>query len=132
MLDSNFDVIRVFLAYIISASLIESQQCKYILRRTLDYRFCIFSFAVERNAKLEFPRKSSRSKDGAKKPTEPHATNSKELKTEERPAVKANAKFGEELENCGLPAKCQDDEIAMQLYTGRENKDPPKICVDGK
>jgi hypothetical protein len=59
-------------------------------------------------------------------------TQKPEAKPEEKSDVKGNAKFGEELENCGVATKCSPDEIAMQLYTGRENKDPPKICIDGK
>jgi len=41
-------------------------------------------------------------------------------------------KPGTENPNCGLKKSCADDEFSVQLYTGTRNKDPPKICVDGR
>jgi len=38
---------------------------------------------------------------------------------------------GSEYPNCGAKKSCADDEISVRLYTGTQNKDPPKICVDG-
>jgi len=36
-----------------------------------------------------------------------------------------------EYPNCGAKKSCTDDEFSVHLYTGTQNKDPPKICVDG-
>jgi len=38
---------------------------------------------------------------------------------------------GTEYPNCGSPRRCTDYEFPVRLYTGTQNKDPPKICVDG-
>jgi len=38
---------------------------------------------------------------------------------------------GFEYANCGANKTCGDDEFSVHLYTGTQNKDPPKICVDG-
>ena len=40
-------------------------------------------------------------------------------------------KPGSEFPNCGATKSCADDEFSVHLYTGTQNKDPPKICVDG-
>jgi len=40
-------------------------------------------------------------------------------------------KPGAEYANCGAPKTCADDEFSVHLYTGTQNKDVPKICVDG-
>jgi len=40
-------------------------------------------------------------------------------------------KPGSEYPNCGAPKTCSDDEFSVHLYTGTQNKDVPKICVDG-
>ena len=39
---------------------------------------------------------------------------------------------GNSIKNCGLPDKCKDDEFPVHIYTGKDNNDEPKICVDGK
>lgn len=39
--------------------------------------------------------------------------------------------IGSEYPNCGAKKSCANDEFSVHLYTGTENKDPPKICVDG-
>lgn len=39
---------------------------------------------------------------------------------------------GNAIKNCGLPEKCKSNEFAVHVYTGKDNNDEPKICVDGK
>lgn len=39
---------------------------------------------------------------------------------------------GTSIKNCGLPDMCKDNEFAVHVYTGKDNNDEPKICVDGK
>ncbi|CAF3511522.1 unnamed protein product [Rotaria socialis] len=39
---------------------------------------------------------------------------------------------GATIKNCGLTATCKENEFAVHVYTGKDNKDEPKICVDGK
>jgi hypothetical protein len=39
---------------------------------------------------------------------------------------------GSSIKNCGLPDTCKDNEFAVHVYTGKDNNDEPKICVDGK
>jgi hypothetical protein len=39
---------------------------------------------------------------------------------------------GTSIKNCGLTDVCKDDEFAVHVYTGKDNNDEPKICVDGK
>jgi len=46
--------------------------------------------------------------------------------------VDSAVKVGAELPNCGVAKACAASEISVQLYTGLQNKDPPKICVNGK
>ncbi|CAM4802124.1 unnamed protein product [Rotaria magnacalcarata] len=36
------------------------------------------------------------------------------------------------IKNCGLTATCKENEFAAHVYTGKDNNDEPKICVDGK
>ncbi|CAF1042224.1 unnamed protein product [Rotaria sordida] len=36
------------------------------------------------------------------------------------------------VENCGLFQTCKENEFAVHVYTGKDNNDEPKICVDGK
>lgn len=36
------------------------------------------------------------------------------------------------INNCGLTEKCSDNQFPVHVYTGRDNNDEPKICVDGK
>jgi hypothetical protein len=36
------------------------------------------------------------------------------------------------VENCGMREKCQPDEFAVHVYTGKNEQDEPKICVDGQ
>ena len=40
--------------------------------------------------------------------------------------------IGAAVKNCGLPETCKQNEFAVHLYTGKDNNDEPKICVDGK
>ncbi len=39
---------------------------------------------------------------------------------------------GTSIKNCGLTDMCKDDEFAVHVYTGKDNNDEPKICVDGR
>ncbi len=39
---------------------------------------------------------------------------------------------GTSIKNCGLTDVCKDNEFAVHVYTGKDNNDEPKICVDGK
>ncbi len=39
---------------------------------------------------------------------------------------------GTSIKNCGLVELCQENEFAVHVYTGKDNNDEPKICVDGK
>ena len=50
------------------------------------------------------------------------------------PEVNKDAKpgVGALIKNCGLPERCKDNEFAVHVYTGKDNNDEPKICVDGK
>ena len=36
------------------------------------------------------------------------------------------------VKNCGMREECKPDEFAVHVYTGKNDKDEPKICVDGK
>jgi hypothetical protein len=40
--------------------------------------------------------------------------------------------LGNSIKNCGLPEMCKENEFAVHVYTGKDNNDEPKICVDGK
>jgi hypothetical protein len=40
--------------------------------------------------------------------------------------------IGTLIENCGLTEMCKNDEFPIHVYTGKDNNDEPKICVDGK
>ena len=39
---------------------------------------------------------------------------------------------GTSVRNCGLPEPCAENEFAVHVYTGKDNNDEPKICVDGR
>jgi hypothetical protein len=39
---------------------------------------------------------------------------------------------GNSIKNCGLPEMCKENEFAVHVYSGKDNNDEPKICVDGK
>jgi hypothetical protein len=39
---------------------------------------------------------------------------------------------GTSIKNCGLPEMCKENEFAVHVYSGKDNNDEPKICVDGK
>lgn len=41
-------------------------------------------------------------------------------------------KIGNLSTNCGLPEPCSEEEFAVHLYTGKDHKDEPRLCVDGK
>lgn len=36
------------------------------------------------------------------------------------------------VKNCGLREECKANEFAVHVYTGKDDKDEPKICVDGR
>jgi hypothetical protein len=40
--------------------------------------------------------------------------------------------IGTSIQNCGLADVCQENEFPVHVYTGKDNNDEPKICVDGK
>ena len=40
--------------------------------------------------------------------------------------------IGAAVKNCGLPETCKQNEFSVHVYTGKDNNDEPKICVDGK
>jgi len=40
--------------------------------------------------------------------------------------------MGEELPNCGVKEDCGVGGFSVQMYTGTDNRDFPKICVGGK
>lgn len=39
---------------------------------------------------------------------------------------------GSFVKNCGLREECKPNEFAVHVYTGKDDKDEPKICVDGR
>lgn len=43
-----------------------------------------------------------------------------------------NSTLGEERPNCGVTVDCGPAAFSLHIYTGLENKDLPKICVNGK
>ena len=36
------------------------------------------------------------------------------------------------VKDCGLRVPCNAGEFAVHVYTGKDQKDEPKICVDGR
>lgn len=53
------------------------------------------------------------------------------------PEMSANVKSdkigkGDYVANCGMKDPCKSNEFAVHLYNGKDDKDEPKICVDGK
>jgi hypothetical protein len=36
------------------------------------------------------------------------------------------------VKNCGLKEPCKEDEFAVHVYSGKDDKDEPQICVDGR
>lgn len=36
------------------------------------------------------------------------------------------------VDNCGLSHDCPKDHFSVHLFTGRDNHEYPKLCVDGK
>lgn len=52
------------------------------------------------------------------------------------PTMEVNKKgkiaVGTIVQNCGLSDTCKEDEFSVHVYTGKDNNDEPKICVDGK
>ena len=40
--------------------------------------------------------------------------------------------IGQIVPNCGLPEPCPLNEFAVHIFTGLNDKDEPKICVDNK
>ncbi len=40
--------------------------------------------------------------------------------------------IGNQLKNCGMKEPCKTNEFAVHVYNGKDDKDEPKICVDGK
>ena len=53
-----------------------------------------------------------------------------EVKEEQK--ANKDDKVGIELPNCGIKDGCGLNSFPVHLYTGRENKDGPKICIGGK
>ena len=43
----------------------------------------------------------------------------------------ANFKYGDMLENCGLPKPCADKSFPVMVYTGKGSDEYPEICVNG-
>lgn len=43
-----------------------------------------------------------------------------------------NLKVGDAKVNCGVAMECGDSAFSVHLYTGRENTDMAKMCVNGK
>ena len=39
--------------------------------------------------------------------------------------------LGSKSSNCGLPKSCLPDTFAVHLYSGKENVEGPRICIDG-
>lgn len=39
---------------------------------------------------------------------------------------------GNYLKNCGLRDDCKAEEFAVHVYTGKNDRDEPRICVDGR
>ena len=44
----------------------------------------------------------------------------------------SDLKVGEAKANCGVAMECGDSAFSVHLYTGRENTDMAKMCVNGK
>ncbi len=40
--------------------------------------------------------------------------------------------IGNQLKNCGMKEPCKANEFSLHVYNGKDDKDEPKICVDGK
>lgn len=38
---------------------------------------------------------------------------------------------GNRVANCGLPAPCAGDHIAVHLFSGKDNTAGPRMCIDG-
>ena len=36
------------------------------------------------------------------------------------------------LKNCGLRDECKPNEFAVHIYSGKNDQDEPKICIDGR
>lgn len=47
-------------------------------------------------------------------------------------AGEEKVKVGEAQENCGIVTECGSSAFSVQMYTGHENKDMVKLCVNGK
>lgn len=41
-------------------------------------------------------------------------------------------KIGPDYPNCGMAVPCDKDRFPVMLYTGKESKIIPQICVNGK
>jgi len=39
---------------------------------------------------------------------------------------------GASFSNCGLPKDCSPNEFAVHVYSGKENTEMPRICINGK
>lgn len=46
--------------------------------------------------------------------------------------VPSSIKVGDVVLNCGLVEPCKQGEFAVHIYTGKDHKDEPRLCVDGK
>jgi hypothetical protein len=41
-------------------------------------------------------------------------------------------KIGSQVKNCGMKESCKANEFPIHVYNGKDDKDEPKICVDGR
>lgn len=55
-----------------------------------------------------------------------------ELSKEKYNSSLSKLRLGDELVNCGLKDPCPADSFSLRLSSGRENKEGPRICVNGR
>src|SRR6218665_64550 len=56
----------------------------------------------------------------------------KEISREKYNASVSKLRLGDDLGNCGMPEPCASDAFFLRLYSGSENKEGPRICVNGR
>lgn len=56
----------------------------------------------------------------------------KEISREKYNASVSKLRLGDDLGNCGMPEPCASDAFSLRLYSGSENKEGPRICVNGR
>lgn len=56
----------------------------------------------------------------------------KEIAREKYNASVSKLRLGDDLDNCGVTEACAGDSFPVRLYSGLENKEGPRICVNGK